>query len=76
MISIYPANKSNYYYIKSISTKVFYFYICVNLSFSLYCSHKIKSAATKVTAQKTQAPIVAKPIQYKGIPAHLYIEDY
>ena len=31
MISIYPANKSNYYYIKSISTKVFYFYICVML---------------------------------------------
>ena len=27
MISICPANKSNYYYIKSISTKVFYFYL-------------------------------------------------
>ena len=27
---------------------------------------KTKSAATEVTAQKTQTPIVAKPIQYKG----------
>ena len=33
---------------------------------------QIKSAATEATAQKTQTPIVAKPIQYKGITAHQY----
>jgi len=28
--------------------------------------HKTKSATTEAAAQKTQTPIVAKPIQYKG----------
>ena len=38
----------------------------------LYCCDaiknaiKIKSAPTEADAQKTQTPIVAKPIQYKG----------
>jgi len=34
--------------------------------FISFSSIKIKSATTEAVAQKTQTPIVAKPIQYKG----------
>ena len=39
-----------------------------------YLSVKIKSAATEATAQKMQAPIVAKLSQYKSISAIMLME--
>jgi len=41
-------------------------------SLSVPSFYKIKSAPTEADAQKTQTPIVTKPIQYKGITAHQY----